>query len=153
MLYLIGSLRNPEIPFIGNSFREAGFEVFDDWFAGGKIADDEWQAYETSRGRSYNEALQGYAAQHVYDFDYYHLCRADLGLLVLPAGKSGHLELGWLIGRGKPGYVLFDKEPERWDVMVAFANKVFFNLGECIDSIWTDNCTSKHTRPLLSQVP
>ncbi|MCI0526606.1 MAG: hypothetical protein L0Y56_04020, partial [Nitrospira sp.] len=61
VVYLIGSLRNPEIPHIGNRLREKGFEVFDDWFAGGKIADDEWQAYETVRGTSYRQALRGYA--------------------------------------------------------------------------------------------
>ena len=152
VIYLIGSLRNPDIPCIGNQFREAGFEVFDDWFAAGKIADDEWQAYETSCGRSYGQALRSWAASHVFDFDLKHLERADIGLLILPTGKSGHLELGYMLGRGKRGYVLFDKEPERWDVMYKFANDVFFNLGECVDSIWTDNCTIKHTRSLLSQV-
>lgn len=129
-IYLIGSLRNPEIPRIGNYLREIGFEVFDDWFAGGKIADDEWQAYEQLRGRPYDVALKGYAAQHVFHFDLEHIERADIGVLALPAGKSGHLELGYMIGQGKPGYVLFDKEPERWDVMYNFATEVFFNLPE-----------------------
>ncbi|MCI0526073.1 MAG: hypothetical protein L0Y56_01285 [Nitrospira sp.] len=138
-IYLIGSLRNPEIPHIGNRLRERGFEVFDDWFAGGKIADDEWQAYETIKGVSYKDALRGYAARHVFEFDYHHLSRCDIGLLVLPAGKSGHLELGWLIGRGKPGYVLFDQTPSRWDIMYQFATDVFFDLGECIDSLARDH--------------
>ena len=139
VIYLIGSLRNPEIPHIGNRLREAGFEVFDDWFAAGKIADDEWQAYETIRGRSYKEALCGYAARHVFDFDFAHLARSSIGLLVLPAGKSGHLELGYMMGQGKPGYMLFDKVPERWDVMCRFANEVFFNLGDCIDTLVTNH--------------
>jgi nucleoside 2-deoxyribosyltransferase len=127
-IYLIGSLRNPEIPRIGNYLRELGFEVFDDWFAGGKIADDEWQAYEQLRGRPYDVALRGHAAQHVYNFDLEHINSSDIGLLALPAGKSGHLELGYMIGQGKPGYVLFDKEPERWDVMYNFATAVSFDL-------------------------
>jgi nucleoside 2-deoxyribosyltransferase len=129
-IYLIGSLRNPEIPRIGNYLREIGFEVFDDWFAGGKIADDEWQAYEQSRGRPYDVALGGYAAQHVYNFDLEHINSSNIGVLAMPAGKSGHLELGYMIGKGKPGYVLFDKEPERWDVMYNFADGVFFDVKE-----------------------
>ena len=152
VVYLIGSLRNPEIPFIGNTIREAGFEVFDDWFAGGKIADDEWQAYETVRGRTYKDALGGFAARHVFEFDLKHLERADIGLLVLPAGKSGHLELGYMLGRSKCGYVLFDKEPERWDVMYNFANDVFFNLGECVDSIRRNHTTTKHFDTMLAEV-
>ena len=139
MLYLIGSLRNPEIPYIGNRLREIGFEVFDDWFAGGKIADDEWQAYETVRGHSYKQALRGYAASHVFDFDLHHLNRADIGLLVLPSGKSCHLELGYLIGQGKPGYVLFDSVPERFDVMYKFATNVFFDLEELLNDLKSTN--------------
>jgi hypothetical protein len=132
MIYLIGSLRNPLIPDIGQSLRAEGFEVFDDWFAGGKIADDEWQAYETVRGRSYSEALRGYAADHVFHFDLHHLDRAHVGVLVLPAGKSGHLELGYLAGQGKRTFILFDKVPERWDVMYKFTTGVAFNLEELI---------------------
>lgn len=136
VIYLIGSLRNPIIPEIANKIEKAtGHEVFDDWFAAGPIADDSWQAYETHRGTSYDKALQGYAAQHVYKFDLHHLHRADIGLLVLPAGKSGHLEFGWMIGKGKPGYILFDKEPERWDVMNNFATKVFFSLDDLIKEL------------------
>jgi hypothetical protein len=135
MIYLIGSLRNPSIPAIGTYLRELGFEVFDDWFAAGEIADDSWQAYETVRGRSYSDALDGYAANHVFSFDLHHLNRCNIGVLVLPAGKSGHLELGYLMGQNKPGYVLFDKVPERWDVMYKFASGVFFDvksLGETL---------------------
>ncbi len=131
-IYLIGSLRNPEIPALGVALREAGFDVFDDWFAGGKIADDEWQAYETSRGRTYGEALRGYAADHVFHFDKYHLDRADSGVLVLPAGKSGHLELGYLAGQGKRTFILFDSVPERWDVMYKFATGVAFSVDELV---------------------
>ena len=48
----------------------------------------------------------------------------------MPAGKSCHLELGYLIGKGKTCYILFDKEPVRWDVMCRFANDVFFDIEE-----------------------
>lgn len=133
VIYLIGSLRNPSIPKIGNRLREAGFEVFDDWFAGGPIADDSWQEYEKARGTPYDVALRGYAARHVFDFDKYHLDRADVGILVLPAGKSGHLELGYMAGRGKRTYVLFDQEPERWDVMYQFTDGVFFDLEKLMN--------------------
>lgn len=124
-LYLIGSLRNPRIPEIGRRLRFAGYTVFDDWFAGGEHADDAWQEYETARGRTYVEALQGYSAEHVFTYDYQHLSSSDVVVLVTPAGKSGHLELGWSLGRGKPGYILLDTPNDRWDVMYRFATGVF----------------------------
>lgn len=134
-IYLIGSLRNASVPLVGNQLRANGFDVFDDWFAGGKIADDEWQAYETTRGRPYKEALKGLAAKHVFSFDKHHIDRCDIGVLMLPAGKSGHLELGYMIGRGKRGYVLFDKEPERWDQMYQFATNVVFNVDDLVKEL------------------
>jgi len=131
-IYLIGSLRNPKVPDIAIRLREEGFDVFDDWYAAGPEADDYWQKYEKQRGHSYLEALEGFAANHVFQFDRAHLDTADAGVLVLPAGKSGHLELGYLIGQRKPGFILFDKEPERWDVMYRFAHAVSFTVDELV---------------------
>jgi nucleoside 2-deoxyribosyltransferase len=54
----------------------------------------------------------------------------------MPAGKSGHLELGYVSGKGKPTYVLFDHEPERWDVMYQFATGgVFFSLESLLEGL------------------
>ena len=133
-IYLIGSLRNAKIAEIANKLRSAGHEVFDDWFGAGPEADDFWQKYEEGKGHNYKEALDGYAANHVFNFDKHHLDRNDIAVLALPAGKSGHLELGYVIGTGKPGYILFDETmPDRWDVMYLFATGVFFNTESLID--------------------
>ena len=137
VVYLIGSLRNPKIVEIGNVLREAGYDCFEDWHAGGPEADDEWQRYETQRGRSYKQALAGYHAAHIFHYDLHHLDRADVGVLIAPAGKSAHLELGYLIGHGKPGYMLFEQDPERWDVMALFATQVCFSLQELIEALRT----------------
>lgn len=135
LVYLIGSLRNPEIPVISQELRAAGIDVFDEWHAAGPAADDCWRDYEKARGWTYDRAVQeSLAAQHIYEFDRKHLIRADSVLLVLPAGKSGHLELGWAIGAGKKGYILLD-DAERWDVMYKFADIVTTNLGKIIDDI------------------
>lgn len=132
-IYLIGSLRNPKISEIANELREAGHEVFDDWYAAGPEADDYWQKYEQNRGHNYKEGLAGYAAKHVYNFDKFHLDRNDVAVLALPAGKSAHLELGYMIGKGKKGYILFDDTmPDRWDVMYQFATDVYFNVEDLI---------------------
>lgn len=44
-LYLIGSLRNPFVPSLAKELRYKipEFEVFDDWFAAGPLADDAWK--------------------------------------------------------------------------------------------------------------
>ena len=70
----------------------------------------------------------------MFEFDKVHIDRADFGLLILPAGKSGHLELGYMIGCGKPGYILLDK-PDRWDVMYQFATGIFFSVEDMISEL------------------
>jgi nucleoside 2-deoxyribosyltransferase len=139
-IYLIGSLRNTKVPEIASKLRDAGHEVFDDWYAAGPEADDYWQKYESLKGNNYKEGLAGYAAKHVYNFDKFHLDRNDIGVLVLPAGKSGHLELGYMIGKGKVGYILFDEAmpADRWDVMYQFATGVHFTLDSLIAELKTD---------------
>jgi hypothetical protein len=132
LIYLIGSLRNPVVGDIAKRLRDLGYEVFDDWRAAGEEADDKWRDYEKARGHDYQTALKGYAAHHVFHFDKTHIDRADVGVLVLPAGKSAHLELGYMIGRGKPGFILLDQDPERFDVMYLFSTAVCRTIDELV---------------------
>jgi hypothetical protein len=134
-VYVIGSLRSPLVPQFAAKLRAKGLDAFDDWYAAGPEADDYWQKYEKERGHSYTEALAGYAAGHVFEFDKHHLDTCDAGVLILPAGKSGHLELGYLLGKGTPGYILLDGEPDRYDVMYKFATGVYFNDDELVEAL------------------
>lgn len=134
-LYLIGSLRNPNIVRLGNTLRGLGFDVMDNWHGGGPEADDEWRRYEQERGRPYIEALYDHYATHIWEYDKIHLDSSDLGVLVLPAGRSAHIELGYLIGQGKPGFILMDAEPDRFDVMYRFATKVFLDQASLLETL------------------
>lgn len=112
-IYIIGSLRNPEIPHIAKALREIGIEAFAQWWGAGPEADDWWKEYNKILGIPYDEALRDWAATNVFAFDKKHLDRTDAALLVLPAGKSGHLELGYSVGKGKPSFILYDDTPKR----------------------------------------
>lgn len=118
-IYVIGSLRNENIPDIANKLRKLNFEVFDDWHSVSPNGDDLWKIYETKRGRTYEEALNGWHAHDVFDFDKKHIDNSDIGVLIMPAGKSAFLELGYMIGQGKPCFIFMDDQ-ERYDVMVLF---------------------------------
>ena len=130
-IYVIGSLRNPDIPVFASNLREHGYDVFDDWYAAGPHADDHWKDYEQARGRCYVEALDGRAATQVFRYDKSNLDRCSAAVLVLPAGKSGHMELGYFLGTGKPAYILLPPGmDDRWDVMYRFATKVVRSVDE-----------------------
>lgn len=136
-VYIIGSLRNTVVAQAGNRLREHGLEAIDDWYAAGPRADDHWKEYENGRGRGYEEALYGKAAVNTFEFDYENLIRSDAALLVLPAGKSGHLEAGFFSRKG-PLFILLEQgQDERYDVMYRFAIKsgglVTADLGKIIN--------------------
>lgn len=131
-VYIIGSLRNPDVIAVAGFLRAEHYDVFDDWYSPGPNTDDFWQEYEKQRGRTFREALAGHHAQHAFALDKKHLDACDSVVLVLPAGKSGHLELGYAIGKGKRGYILMPGEPERFDLMYNFATKIFTSVDELV---------------------
>ena len=135
IIYCIGSLKNHAIPDVALRLREAGHEAFDDWWSSSEDCDDWWQAHERKKGRPYREAIYGYHARNVFEFDKYHLDRCDAGVLIMPAGRSGHAEFGYLVGREKPVFVLFLDEPEKFDVMHLFATAICFSVDELIQEL------------------
>lgn len=135
MIYLGGSMRNPKIPVLANKLRALGLEVFDDWQSPGPEADDHWQAYEKSRGRSFKEALAGVHANAVFNIDLSYLDKCHTFVLVLPAGRSAHMELGYCAGRLKRTFLLMEGEPERYDIMYRFASHLCTSEDELIGEL------------------
>ena len=131
-IYLIGSLKNPAISDVAKVLRDLGYDVFDDWRSPGPDADDHLRDYYRERGFNYRQIMESPSAKLAFNYDRDHLNRCDAAIMVMPAGKSGHLELGTVIGSGKPGYILFDKEPERVDIMHGFATGIFLSMEEMI---------------------
>ena len=134
MIYLIGSLRNPEIPSITKRLMDAGISVFSEWYGAGERADDSFKEYHKDLGRTYLEALETDAAKIIFTFDKDHIDQADAVILVNPCGRSGHVEFGYAVGKGKKAYYLLD-DPNRWDLMLQFATGIFTNLDDIIKEI------------------
>lgn len=124
-IYIGGSMKNERVNDLAKQLRSVGIEVFDDWICSGPDADDHWKEYEEDRGRTYIEALQGAHAKNVVEFDKFNIDRSDAFVMVLPCGRSAHIELGYCVGVGKPSYIVLTSDHDRWDVMYAMATKVF----------------------------
>lgn len=137
-LYLIGSLRNKAVPELAARVREnhVNIEVFDDWYSAGPEADDYWKTYEQAKhgtdSQAYVTALNGYAAEHVFQFDKHHLDTATHALLVLPAGKSGHMEITYAAyGAGCNTAILLEEGADpRWDVMYKFIPNILTSFDD-----------------------
>lgn len=132
-VYLVGALKNKNIPLLGVYLRKQGFVVFDDWYSAGEFADTHWKDHEQLRRRDYRGALAGEHAECVFQFDKRLLDASDAAVLVLPAGKSAYAELGYMRGRDKHTVALLDDpNPERWDVMLKFAQHIVTDEMELV---------------------
>jgi hypothetical protein len=63
---------------------------------------------ESADVEEYRKALTHPIAEDGFARDFEALQKADVVLLVLPCGRSAHLELGWAVGAGKRTIILLD---------------------------------------------
>ncbi len=119
-IYLASSWRNPHQPTVLAALRDAGFLVYDfknpgeghRGFSWSEI-DPEWRSWTP---RDWREALAHPIAQRGYSLDRAGMDGADVCVLLLPSGRSAHLEAGYMAGQGKPGFTLA-LEPVEADLM------------------------------------
>lgn len=117
-IYVASSWRNPFQQQVVEYLRNSGNEVYDfrnpepgnTGFAWSAI-DPDWLKWTPERFR---DALAHPIAQEGYGFDFRAMEWADQCVLVLPCGRSAHLEAGWFTGKGKPLTIFTpeDTEPE-----------------------------------------
>lgn len=136
-LYLAGSLRNDTMPEVRDGITEnCNVDMFMDWYAAGPQADDYWKTYWQEQAVSYKEALTKPNSMNVFNFDKKHMDQSDIMVLVAPAGKSAHLELGYFVGQGKTAIYYFPSDEDvRWDVMLNFATEVVVGEQELYTAI------------------
>lgn len=86
-------------------------------------------AYEYIKGLEHPRSIAGFRS------DLHAMQRADTFVLVLPCGRSAHLELGWAVGAGKRTAILLDPDqrtnevtPELMYKMVDFIALSLFDL-------------------------
>ena len=72
---------------------------------------------------SHPRAAQGFEA------DFRAMRWADTGLLILPCGRSAHLELGWMAGAGKRTIIL-TRDGEEPELMALLADHICLDLDE-----------------------
>lgn len=119
-IYLASSWRNVHQPHVLDSLKMAGHEVYDfrhptgpdsSGFAWSEL-DPDWEAWDRRR---FAINLGHGIAQEGYENDWSAMEWADTGVLLLPSGRSAHLEAGYFAGApGKRLFILLleDQEPE-----------------------------------------
>ena len=135
-IYVASSWRNPFQQHVVHDLRVAGHEVYDfrnprpgdHGFAWSDI-EPTWQEWDAHRFRA---ALDHPIARAGFKSDFDALKWCDTCILVLPCGRSAHLELGWAVGAGKRTAILLagQNEPELMYLMV---DKLAVELLELVE--------------------
>ncbi len=137
-IYVASSWRNNIQPEVVGRLRSEGHEVYDFKNPPNK-AGFAWQQLDTEwenwTAREYREKLLSNPdAAAGYMADFRAMEWADTCVLVLPCGRSAHLEAGWFAGRGKRCIIL-TRDGEEPELMALMANAICVNMDEVLKEL------------------
>jgi len=134
-IYVASSWRNLYQPNVIKLLESHGHQVYDFRNPPGKAGfqwkdiEEGWQEWDMPRYRELltttPDAAFGYIA------DYRAMQWADTCVLVLPCGRSAHLEAGYFNGASKR-LIIYIPEPIEPDLMYLMANKIVLNEAELL---------------------
>ena len=132
-IYVASSWGNNHQQDVVRRLRELEFEVYDfkdensfHW----SECDPAWQTWKTDE---YVKALARPLAVAGFKTDFEAMQWADACVLVLPCGRSAHLEAGWFVGQDKPLLILWDESEA--ELMYKMAAGIYGSLGSLMDQL------------------
>lgn len=139
-IYVASSWRNEDQPALVRLLKIDGHDVYDfrnppnrSGFAWGDL-DPDWQSWSGEkyiRHLNFAEAIAGFNA------DMEGLTTADVCVLLLPCGRSAHLEAGYAAGVGKHLAIVLDpSQPIEPELMYKMAGLITDYWGELV--LWLD---------------
>lgn len=147
-IYVASSWRNALQPSIVADLRAQGHEVYDFRHPPGgdhlgfswSDVDPDWRSWTPE---AYLAALEHPIAVAGFESDFGAMAWADAGVLVLPSGRSAHLEAGYFVGAGKPLYVLLapeefvaDRSQHVVELMYRMATGVFATIDDLMVAVY-----------------
>ena len=133
-IYLASSWRNVKQPKMVENLRKEGHHVYDfrKPFHGDagfywSDMDPEWESWTADQYR--HALLTNPLAAYGYMNDLRAMEWADTCVLLLPCGRSAHLEAGWFCGRGKRTLIL-TQDGEEPELMALLATEICTSYGE-----------------------
>lgn len=132
-IYVASSWRNDYQPEVVRGLRELDHEVYD--FKHPVPGNEGFHWSEIGRGwkswtlDEYTEALKHPIAEAGFTLDFAAMMESDACVLVLPCGRSAHIEAGYFVGANKPLLILLSSEQFEPELMYKMATGVFTGLG------------------------
>ena len=140
-IYLASSWRNTAQPSAVEVLRSHGHEVYDFRHPPNGIPngfrwadlDPEWESWSAA---VYREKLRLPLARQGFASDFNGMKWADTGILLLPCGRSAHLELGWMAGAGK-ATIIWTQDGQEPELMNLLCDRICVNLHEVLAALET----------------
>lgn len=142
-IYLASSWRNETLQQAAvGLLQSVGHEVYDFIHPPGgdhlgfswADVDPEWRTWTPPE---YVAALNHPIAQAGFESDFGAMRWADAGVLLLPCGRSAHLEAGYFVGAGKPLWVVIDEAEfsttpavAHTELMYLMASGIFVSIAD-----------------------
>lgn len=143
-IYVASSWRNLYQPRVVLALREHGHEVYDFRNPGGRDTGFHWSSIDSAwrdwAPSEYVQALDHPVAKDGFRSDFAAMEWADTGVLVLPAGRSAHLEAGYFTGSGKRLLILL-LEAQEPELMYRMATRVCLSLSELVEALAAEAVT------------
>lgn len=137
-VYVASSWRNERQPAVVEALRNDGYFVYDfrnpspedkgfQWSA----IDPEWKGWQPE---AFRDALTHPVAEYGFTLDMNALNECDICVLVMPCGRSAHLEAGYAAGAGKRVFIL-QEEPGEPELMYKIADDICVSIPELLTSL------------------
>jgi len=137
-VYVASSWRNQYQPAVVSMLRNEQHQVYDFRNPPGKAGfqwkdiEDDWQTWTMDRYRTLLQTTPD--AAFGYTADRRAMQWADTCLLVLPCGRSAHLEAGYFHGANKR-LVIYIPEPIEPDLMYLMADYICLTENEVLEAL------------------
>lgn len=135
-IYLASSRRNTHFDSMLRTLRGFGFEVYNFKDANAAFA---WESCGVGSSMQWDpstrrQALRSEEACDAFANDRNAIEDCDALVMVMPCGRSAHLELGYAAGIGRPVFVYDPAGNEEPELMIKFA-EIFSTPVELIDAL------------------
>jgi hypothetical protein len=138
-IYVASSWRNKQQPAVVEALCDAGHEVYDfrnpvpekigfAW----SMLDPDFQHWDL---RTYVHNLHKPLAGEHFKLDADALDWCDTCVLVLPCGRSAHLELGYAIGQGKRSIIMLSTDQFTAELMYLLAGEFVTDIAELLAAL------------------
>lgn len=134
-IYVASSWRNKHQPNVVATLIALGHDVYDfrvEGFSWSQIPGTrdwtEWTVEENIHALTTVQALAG------FNRDQSNLEGCDLCVMVLPCGKSSHLELGHAVGHGKKT-IIYMPEKQEPELMYLMASKIVTSVMQLVSEV------------------